>query len=278
MKECLQLSHRIRLSVGVAGLSLVLTACGGGGSSDTSLLDVPATETSPATDTLNSTVNSAPTGTVNNVAAAGQDAVLVSRASDRSGAFSLDGEAVDGNIYVFTGSEASIERVEFFIDNVDATGTADKIEKRPPYDLGGSLSDGSAAPFDTTWLADGVHTLTTKLTLRDGTTQTLTTEFTVANNNGSANIQSGSVSLNWVAPAERVDGASLSLTEIAEYRIYYGENCGQYTSTLAIDDPYASSAVIRHLPLGSYCFVMTTVDVNGLESGYSARAVIEAQT
>ena len=90
--------------------------------------------------------------------------------------------------------------------------------------------------------------------------------------------QVGSASLSWRAPAERVDGESLPLTDIAGYRIYYGTRSGQYDFQAPIDDAYTSSITIDDLPVGTYYFVMTTVDVNGLESGYSREAVKAVQS
>mgnify|MGYP002065096227 FL=1 len=90
--------------------------------------------------------------------------------------------------------------------------------------------------------------------------------------------QVGSASLSWRAPAARVDGESLPLTEIAGYRIYYGTRSGQYEFQTPIDDAYTSSITIDDLPVGTYYFVMTTVDVNGLESGYSSEAVKVVQS
>ncbi len=105
------------------------------------------------------------------------------------------------------------------------------------------------------------------------TTTTTTTDTGTTNDTGVSGQQVGSASLSWRPPAERVDGESLALTEIAGYRIYYGTRSGQYDSAVAIDDPYASSVVLEDLPVGEYYFVMTTVDTNGLESGYSSEAV-----
>lgn len=91
--------------------------------------------------------------------------------------------------------------------------------------------------------------------------------------------QVGAASLSWRPPAERVDGENLSLTEIAGYRIYYGTSSGQYRYQVPpIDDAYTTSVTIEDLPVGTYYFVMTTVDVNGLESGYSSEAVKVVQS
>lgn len=83
----------------------------------------------------------------------------------------------------------------------------------------------------------------------------------------------GFASLRWQAPSQRSDGDSLSMTEIAGYRIFYGTRSGDYDSVLSIDDPYTLAIQIDDLPVGTYYFVMTTVDTSGLESGYSREAV-----
>jgi hypothetical protein len=85
--------------------------------------------------------------------------------------------------------------------------------------------------------------------------------------------QAGFASLSWQAPSKRVDGQSLSMSEIAGYRIYYGTSSGDYDSVLPVDDPYTFTIQIDALPAGNYYFVMTAVDTNGNESGYSDEAV-----
>jgi hypothetical protein len=79
----------------------------------------------------------------------------------------------------------------------------------------------------------------------------------------------GFVSLSWQAPTQRVDGESLSMSEIAGYRIYYGTGSGDYNSVLSVDQPYTFTILIDDLPVGTYYFAMTTVDTNGIESGFS---------
>jgi hypothetical protein len=83
----------------------------------------------------------------------------------------------------------------------------------------------------------------------------------------------GFASLRWQAPSQRIDGESLSMSEIDGYRIYYGTRSGDYDSVLSVDDPYTLAIQIDDLPVGTYYFVMTTVDTSGLESGYSREAL-----
>lgn len=83
-------------------------------------------------------------------------------------------------------------------------------------------------------------------------------------------VQTGSVSLSWKAPVARADGTPLSLADIDGYHIHYGTSVGNYTNHLNVPDGTAQSAVLTDLPLGTYYLVMTTYDVNGRESTYSA--------
>lgn len=62
------------------------------------------------------------------------------------------------------------------------------------------------------------------------------------------------------------------MSEIAGYRIYYGATSGDYDSVLSVDDPYTFTIRIESLPVGTYYFVMTTLDTNGMESSYSHEA------
>jgi hypothetical protein len=80
----------------------------------------------------------------------------------------------------------------------------------------------------------------------------------------------GSLTLSWTAPTTRSDGTPLSLADIDGFRIYYGKTRGNYPDSVNVGDGSAQSAVVNNIPVGSYYVVMTTYDVNGLESGYSS--------
>ena len=80
----------------------------------------------------------------------------------------------------------------------------------------------------------------------------------------------GSFTLSWTAPVTRSDGTPLSLADIDGFRIYYGKSRGNYPDSVNVSDGSAQSAVVKNIPVGSYYVVMTTYDVNGLESGYSS--------
>lgn len=77
------------------------------------------------------------------------------------------------------------------------------------------------------------------------------------------------VSVSWVAPAEREDGSALSMAEIAGYRVYYGGTHGDYTNQVDIADSATMQITFDDLAAGTYYFVVTVVDADGRESGFS---------
>lgn len=76
----------------------------------------------------------------------------------------------------------------------------------------------------------------------------------------------GQVSLNWVAPAQNVDGSPL--TDLAGFRIYYGTSSRDYTDVVDIGSPGTTSFVLEQVQ-GDYYFAMTALDGDGNESAYS---------
>ena len=76
---------------------------------------------------------------------------------------------------------------------------------------------------------------------------------------------SPSLTVSWQAPQENVDGSPIS--GISEYRIYYGESSGQYPNTEEVPGTATSHTI--DLPVGEYFLVMTAIDIEGDESGYS---------
>ncbi len=76
-----------------------------------------------------------------------------------------------------------------------------------------------------------------------------------------------SVSLSWDAPMENEDGTSL--TDLAGYRIYYGDEEGNYPSVIDIDNPSVSSHVVENLLPKTYYFVATAYNSAGVESQHS---------
>ena len=78
------------------------------------------------------------------------------------------------------------------------------------------------------------------------------------------------VSLDWVAPTQNVDGTPL--TNLAAYRIYYGSGSRSYDDFLDVTDSTATSYSVS-LVSGTYYVAMTAIDGDGSESAYSNEVI-----
>jgi hypothetical protein len=80
----------------------------------------------------------------------------------------------------------------------------------------------------------------------------------------------GVVTISWQPPTENVDGTPL--TDLAGYRIYYGEQSRDYTDQLEVSGATATARDVT-LSSGAYYFAMTAVDQEGNESAFSNEVV-----
>ena len=79
----------------------------------------------------------------------------------------------------------------------------------------------------------------------------------------------GSVTLSWTPPGTRVDGSSISLSEIDSYRINYGQDSNNLTEVLSVPAG-TTSTTITDLAPGVWYFTIQVIDTNGLSSEPSA--------
>jgi hypothetical protein len=109
--------------------------------------------------------------------------VMVSASSNRTSPGDLSGSTVKGNAYVFVTPVTGVTSASFWLDNAAASGTPRHVEHSRPIDFAGTAPDGSATAWDTTTVADGVHSITVKIVTSSGST-TITTPFRVSNHSG----------------------------------------------------------------------------------------------
>jgi Glycosyl hydrolase family 12 len=108
--------------------------------------------------------------------------LAVSLNSDRSSAARLDGSTVNGKIYVFVRNSKTLDKVDFFIDSPRWTNRPPvRTDKKAPFDLAGTKTNGRARPYNTAKLTDGTHTIRVVMTWADGTTSTRRGRFKVHN-------------------------------------------------------------------------------------------------
>jgi hypothetical protein len=80
----------------------------------------------------------------------------------------------------------------------------------------------------------------------------------------------GLLSISWQPPTENVDGSPL--TDLSGFTIYYGEDSGDYTNQVEINNPSATNYSVT-LASGEYYVAMTALDLEGNESALSNEVV-----
>ena len=79
---------------------------------------------------------------------------------------------------------------------------------------------------------------------------------------------SGLVTLSWTAPTQNTDGSAL--TNLAGYRVYYGNNATNLSQQIAIASPATTTAAIENLAPGTWYFAMADYNSAGVESARTA--------
>jgi hypothetical protein len=77
----------------------------------------------------------------------------------------------------------------------------------------------------------------------------------------------GTARVSWSQPDQNEDGSPL--TDLAGYRIYYGNAPGDYVNTITIDNSFMSSYLIENLGESDWYFAMTAFNSLAIESDYS---------
>ncbi len=77
----------------------------------------------------------------------------------------------------------------------------------------------------------------------------------------------------WLHLKEKIT-RGLSLSKMADYRIYYRTETGSYQNQFDVNDSAAEHAQISGVPLSAYYLVMITIDMDGRESSYSSKVVV----
>jgi hypothetical protein len=77
----------------------------------------------------------------------------------------------------------------------------------------------------------------------------------------------GTATLSWTPPTERVDGSALD--NLAGYEIYYGQDPTRLDQVIALDNPGLTTYVVEQLSQGTWHFGMKAVDAEGRHSALS---------
>jgi hypothetical protein len=104
------------------------------------------------------------------------------------------------------------------------------------------------------------------ITVSDGTDSATLGPFSI----GVEAVTLGSATLSWLPPTANTDGTAL--TDLSGYRIYWGSSPGNYPNSVTVDNPGLSSYVIENLTPGTWEFVTTAINADGVESDFSNAA------
>ena len=80
-------------------------------------------------------------------------------------------------------------------------------------------------------------------------------------------VGTSSTTLSWTPPTQNSDGSPL--TDLAGYKIYYGNESGNYRTSIHIDNPGIAIYVVEYLRPNTYFFVITAINSSGVESQFS---------
>ena len=134
-------------------------------------------------------------------------------------------------------------------------------------DIAGEIGRGS--DISNTSLTPAAHLITAEITDSGGITQQARITISVEE-------ATGKVTISWTAPTQNTDDTEL--TNLAGFKIYYGESADALTQSIDIDNPSQTSREIDLLKLGvTYYFAMTAYNSESVESDLTSVLSKEAQ-
>lgn len=82
----------------------------------------------------------------------------------------------------------------------------------------------------------------------------------------------GTATVSWVAPSSRLDGTSISISEIGGYILYYGTSSANLTDAVTISGGSTNQHQISGLVSATYYFQVSAYDQQGIEGPRSGLA------
>jgi hypothetical protein len=158
--------------------------------------------------------------------------------------------AIAGQVYSFTPSAADEDgqKLTFSITGRPGWATFDpatgRLRGTPPSTRIGTTS-------------------TVVITVSDGDASSSLGPFTITVKSATP----GTATLSWVAPTQNVDGTPV--TNLAGYRIAYGQDSAALDLSLDIPNPVVTAATIEKLALGTWYFAVKAYTTAGVESDLS---------
>ena len=158
---------------------------------------------------------------------------------------------------------------------------ATTVERTLTYYIGGWNSTGKvtvtlpgATTYTTTFSSSAAYSRVITLKFRADTATTLRVTYAQTAGTGTISMQAAALSqaaastmLTWQAPALNADGSPL--TNLAAFKVYWGTTPGTYSQSTKISNAAARSYTVSGLTKGTWYFVVTALNSQGVESPYS---------
>lgn len=200
-------------------------------------------------------------------AANAQFSLMLSSSPDRSNPVALDSSTVTGNIYVFVSPDSGISQVSFFLNDPGMTGSPIQVEKRTAYDFAGTASGNVAKSFDSSGLPNGLHNISALIDLSDGSSEIVSANFTVSNNESTFELRL-STSSDRASPV-LLEGESVS----GNIFVFLQPESGVNTVSFFLDDPLMNGSPIQTEKKAAYDFAGTSS--NGLAKPYDTTVLTD---
>ena len=168
------------------------------------------------------------------------------------------------------------------------TVAATTVERTLTYYIGGWNSSGKitvtlpgAPTYTTTFSSSTTYSRVVTLKFRADSAATLRVTYAMTGGTGTINLQAaalsqatvttqtttGSTTLSWQPPALNADGSTL--TDLSAFKVYWGTTPGSYSKSTQISNAAARSYTVAGLTKGTWYFVVTALNAQGIESPYS---------
>jgi hypothetical protein len=161
------------------------------------------------------------------------------------------------------------------------TVAATTVERTLTYYIGGWNSTGKvtvtlpgATTYTTTFSSSTTYSRVITVKFRADSATTARVTYTQTAGSGTISMQAAALSqtasstiLTWQPPALNSDGSPLS--DLAAFKVYWGTTPGTYSQSTKISNAAARSYTVGGLTTGTWYFVVTALNAQGVESPYS---------
>lgn len=250
--------QRARLSL-VFGTSLILAACGGDdgpGTASTNPDTPPTNGTVTPPPSSDGTAQNPPTGTQNPSTGGSEQPPSTTTPPGNTSSVKNAAPFIKG-----TPQPTILQDTPYVFVPEAADGDGDilhfKVSNPPPW---AQFEPMTGRLFGTPSPADIGTYANIKITVTDGADDAALQPFSIT----VTPVASGGVELSWAPPTENADGSAL--TDLAGYKIYWGTQPDEFTSSITIDNPGVVTYVLDNLVPATYYFVATAFNADGGES------------